>query len=931
MRGDVARHGTRRDFGYRAPVFDADARARWSEYRRAPLRRDLLDPLLAACDAARSSAAAALLAADTDAQRADALGPLLAHAVVAGHLRSLRARPINPRMVALLVAADMLGADEAALLLDLRSADERVLIASLVPRLSPAALWTVVDRLLAAPALMAHFDALTPALRRAAALDAPRTVALLRTPERAPDLAALLPHLAGDALTCAREHVLSSMLRRTALFDQLDLLRRALPALTDADLQPLRFRWRDLPPDLAARGLPAVRAWIDPHLRREWQRIAALADARARLDAWESRLDALGPLVTLDDARRWLAELVSALAVDPEQSFRLQVGIPAELADEAADLLAAALPAPALCEALVWLARPHGGRVAARAMRTIAATDELPDDRRRHLLGTLLPLLPPPERRRAAAAILADPARTSDDELRAAAHLEGERLRAAARDLLHAAPLAPPHASPALAPALAVAPLADLAAALAGDDRDVVLAGARRLADRGPAWIGLRALAPLLAPAEAARLADVALADPDLPPPARAALLPLLPAERQLPRLRRAAAELPPTPTRWHTLAELVAEVPGPRDGELLRDLHRELRALGALAPDEVVAFPPWARDVDLWREYARHMRAHPWRPYAGWLLGAAARELPDDERGPALDAALDEFAAIVATPTSPGNDAGPFVELADLLSEPQVRRALDLVERMRPHGWGSDLEHARLHLHLRLAALGRADEAAAAIADLADPGLRAWGSGALAGRLAIHGAAWPGVPVPEDSLSDPARRFDVLAGAAWSLADTPVPEDTFEALLALLPGIDPDLRDAAVRDLARLRGVPPARLAAVVRAHAEGEDRLALLIDLALAAPDLESARALADDALAGADDLSPADALEHVLRAHSLLAPPTLARWFARWLDAPADRPPLTDLRELPFAPALLSLGGPATVRAAAEALLAAVDLLS
>lgn len=915
-------------------VIDDDARAVWAEYRRAPFRRDLLAPLAARCARARTTAAADLLAADTPSARAAALADLLAAALVAEHLRDLQTSSVSPRMVALLVAAGELAPDDAADLLALTTADERIFVATLVPRLSPAALWPLVARLLAAPALLAHFDALGPALRRAAELDPARAVALL-IPGHPLHLADLLPRLTGDPREAARAHVLSTLSQATGLFDQVDLLRRALPALTDADLGPLRRRHPDLPPDLAARGLPALREWLAPTLARDWARLAPRPDSPAPLDEWELRLDALGPLVTADDTRRWLAALVPALLADPQQSFRLQVGISGELADEAADRLDA-LPPEARCEALMWLARPHGGRIAARAMRTIAATDELPDDRRRWLLCALLPVLPAPERRRAAALVLADPACTLDDQLRAAAHLEGDRLRAAARDLLRAAPLDAPSPSPALAPALAVAPLAALAAELAGADRDAVLAGARRLmerSDRGAHWTSIRALAPLIGPADAARLAETALADPELPPRAHGAMLALVPERHVMPYLRAAADAMPPYLSLWHTLGELTFHLPD--QGAALRRLYRERLAAGLAGPGEVVDIPPWTRDEGLWRAYAEHMRADPWRPYAGWLLGAAARELPEPERGPVLDAALAEFAHIVATPTSPGNDDGPFVELADLLSESQVRRALDLVAEMADHRWGVDLEHARLHLHLRLAALGHLDEAAAAIAGLSHPDLRPWGAGALAGARLVRGEPWSAV-APTLELDGPDQRHDTLAGLLWALEGelSPVPEDIIEGILALLPGVEPDLRGALVRQLGDL-GLDPARWAAVARTHATAHRRVELLLELAntLTATDPTTARALAREALAFAEqDAVPADdIIADLLRAHSSLPPDQLTRWLTRWLIADTHRHLLADIEDTPFAPALHTLGGPPLVRAAADAILGTVDLLA
>lgn len=323
-------------------------------------------------------------------------------------------------------------------------------------------------------------------------------------------------------------------------------------------------------------------------------------------------------------------------------------------------------------------------------------------------------------------------------------------------------------------------------------------------------------------------------------------------------------------------------------------------------------------------------MRRHPRRPYAGWLLGAAARELPEGERGPVLDAALDEFAQIVATPTSPGNDDGPFVELADLLSEPQVRRALDLVAEMDRHGWGVDLEHARLHLHLRLAALGRLDEAAAAIAELRQPGLRPWATGALAGVRLVRGDPWSAV------APTLAPDYDPLAGLLWALEDrlSPVPEDILDGILALLPGVEPDLRGSLVHQLGDLR-LDPSRWAAIVRTHATADRRVTLLLELAnaLSATDPTTARTLAHDALAHADtDAVPADdIIADLLRAHPLLRPDDLTRWLIRWLTAAPHRTLLGDLDDLPLAPALHTLGGAPLVRAAAEAILATFDLLA
>lgn len=98
--------------------------------------------------------------------------------------------------------------------------------------------------------------------------------------------------------------------------------------------------------------------------------------------------------------------------------------------------------------------------------------------------------------------------------------------------------------------------------------------------------------------------------------------------------------------------------------------------------------------------------------PFTAWRLGDQARDLPEGERGPILDRAIDELAAIALTPVSPGNDEGPIWALGRMLDEPRVRRALTIVDHMESADWKGDLCAARASLIARLALLGHADEA---------------------------------------------------------------------------------------------------------------------------------------------------------------------------------------------------------------------------
>ncbi|MBK7071292.1 MAG: hypothetical protein IPH44_03215 [Myxococcales bacterium] len=153
--------------------------------------------------------------------------------------------------------------------------------------------------------------------------------------------------------------------------------------------------------------------------------------------------------------------------------------------------------------------------------------------------------------------------------------------------------------------------------------------------------------------------------------------------------------------------------------------LDRQLRAVRAMA-----LFAPVPRGwipEGLWdaawtrAEIAREL-ATP-SDFAGWRLGWWAPRLPRAERARVLDLAIDAFERLIPTPLGPGNDAGPFCDVAGALSLAQTRRAVAIVERMRAASWGEEARHATSALAARLVALGHAAEAAPLFARAGEPG----------------------------------------------------------------------------------------------------------------------------------------------------------------------------------------------------------------
>lgn len=149
--------------------------------------------------------------------------------------------------------------------------------------------------------------------------------------------------------------------------------------------------------------------------------------------------------------------------------------------------------------------------------------------------------------------------------------------------------------------------------------------------------------------------------------------------------------------------------------------LDRQLkRALAALEPLPRSEVPPWLWNAAWAREAIAAELAQP-SQFIAWRLGEWAKKLPPSERAAVLDRAIEAFEALIPTPVGPGNDAGPFCEVADELSLAQTRRAWRIVERMRGAGWGEEADNATLALGKRLVALGHRDEAEPLFASVRD------------------------------------------------------------------------------------------------------------------------------------------------------------------------------------------------------------------
>jgi len=772
-------------------------RRRWLEWRAAPLRGEVLQELIG------------LFAASLAAARDDWRGLVdrLAAVLATSHLADVAGRRVKPWLVVLLVGLGRMTAEEAVRCLDLPTMGGGEALAMLWQELPAEALRAVLMGL----AWDGYYpsvpgDALMAMVERAVAdgWGEPVIACVMRMsePRRSRMLAEVLPGLRGELAERARSVVAAQIEATEDVFARVELLRRLSPGI-----------------DLRGR--------IEPVCADEWTRLAAIEDAVARCAAWERRMAELGPLATLAESRRWLSVVRSTVATHPDEVYRYQTWVPRALWGEALEGLAPALA----CEGMVWLVWGDETADARPALHAVLGCGELANGKRIELLRLLLTRLPGDSAEVAARALMAAPECSVEDTMLAARYLPTAERAALVDRWIHDGPFV--SGRPELARAAVLPALARLAEAAGSAGRAELVALARELADgRAEALLDF---AEWMTADERAALAASGLAG-ERATREVGRFIGLLPEADRLAALAgpiARAIEISDGHECWSALSELVTSLPD--DGaEVLRGLVARREGRG---PHEIAAFPRWAMGLQQRRLLVAHEVQYPYRPYTAWLLGMDARGLPAEERGPVLDRAIEEFAAIAGAPTSPGNDEGPFVEMSDLLSERQVRRALEVIETMSAAPWGGDLEVARQFLGIRLVELGCVDEGLARIRETTDG--RAWALGAVAGKLLAKGTGWAEAARWMEAEEDVGS---CVTGVVWAMpaAARAGRGDVADGLLRRLGRIsDAEARDDALRVLLESFGaaLPVERWLAEIRGCADGLVRVGALLELATVA----------------------------------------------------------------------------------------------
>jgi hypothetical protein len=456
-------------------------------------------------------------------------------------------------------------------------------------------------------------------------------------------------------------------------------------------------------------------------------------------------------------------------------------------------------------------------------------------------------------------------------------------------------------------------------------------------------------LAPLLDAGTARAWALAALSTEGMNEDKQGTLLGVLPeedVERLLgPRLDRAVG-IADQDERWNAVDDLLGEVPEETRQRWLRWATDESLKRHGVAWGDAYRLPEDEPEGALEQALCDQERACWGAPHTAWRLGDRARALPEAERGPVLDLAIDAFAAIALTPTSPGNDEGPFWAIARMLDEAQVRRALAVVDRMEAADWKGDLCASRAALIGRLARLGHPDEAEGLIprigtVDALAGHFRAvaWG-GVLGARLALDpGARFDGLPAgaAEDPEHHDGRwRYRVVETVIGVFRDCAPPDPAnIEALIGFALSFEPRYRQLALEDMIQgfPTGLPARRWLDLVLAECEGEGRVAALLCLAGALRDasgdpVPALRRL----LAYLDErpcADPVDTFEDISTFRDRLSPEDgLAPW-AAYLRHRVDHggghgSSFRDFRdELPAV--LVWLGGPETVLSVGRAIAA------
>jgi hypothetical protein len=440
----------------------------------------------------------------------------------------------------------------------------------------------------------------------------------------------------------------------------------------------------------------------------------------------------------------------------------------------------------------------------------------------------------------------------------------------------------------------------------------------------------LAALAPLLEPAAVQEAARAALAsEPSTAD--QGLLISMLPAlERDAllePRVARAVA-IADRSKRWDALYDLLRHHPD-RD-RLVRDAAAEGARIHGFEIQSLYQFSRDERSDENEELRAAHERATFGAPFTAWRLGERGRDADDPAASHALlERAIDAFDAIALTPTDPGNDEGPFWAIARLLDEPQVRRALAIVERMSTVRWYGNLSGSRKALAVRLAWLGHWQEAVVHLQKLSEPDDRAacWG-GIIGARLALE----PALPfedaraiaeeVPGSGSAE--WQYALLDELLYQLSDRPALDRArIEACVAFVAGFDdPRLRRLGVE---HLFGVWPgalelARWMEIIRATPGEADAFDLFLALAEAARDADLDPAACVDAALEAMPAASPDPMarfKELCRFRDGLAPPRLFPAWIAFLRHPVDAGPSHPIAAKDFVDELAEvvrwLGGP------------------
>ncbi|MEO8705750.1 MAG: hypothetical protein ABI867_37310 [Kofleriaceae bacterium] len=271
------------------------------------------------------------------------------------------------------------------------------------------------------------------------------------------------------------------------------------------------------------------------------------------------------------------------------------------------------------------------------------------------------------------------------------------------------------------------------------------------------------------------------------------------------------AFQLPDRYDGWDQVTDLVRALPEARADAIVLARFEQRAASPDFDATEAYSVP--SKDPEIARRAIACELAAP-SVYAGWRLGSWAADLPEVDREPIVDEAIAAFARIAAIPTSPGNDAGPFCELAALLDAERVHRALAIVARMaETPGW-EELDTVRSSLACRFAELGCFGEAEALAASIVDPLERGYALGGIAARRQPWAVGELGDASPE--------RF--LDSVSWALTATPPPEVIVDCMAIAATTDDP----AYYADLLGERWQHPLssrRMALAERVHAVGGD----------------------------------------------------------------------------------------------------------